>query len=327
MPTPDNVDPNSCILNCDAGKPAPTQAPAPTGNQAPPSGQQQSATDRVTSDSTEGRTRTRAIEDLFECDPNAAPDQAVNAGLLSGGIPGPGTTKQGSMGDCWVLASFMGFQVSEAGRAALAKLVTANPNGGYDVRFGSDCRMFHVDKVFADGARQVNGSTGSKDQGVISVLEAAFRQTSTPAKYQMCAGWFAPEAQKVITGTFSEEYPDLSPMGHKMRDRLTKDADDVNSLIASGRSAVVSTRKDTSFITDVMTPSGLKSSTKVKLVGQHQYVVTKAAQDGVWIMNPWGPNNSGDGGGEVWVPVAQIEDSFSDFAISAPIPDVSGKSC
>jgi hypothetical protein len=192
-------------------------------------------------------------------------------------------------------------------------MITASPGGGYDVEFGALCRKIHVDKVFSDGAKE------SGSQSAISILEAAYYQATVTDRVMMkCTGGFAYSSQEMITSKPSEHHL-VASIGDKVRDQLTDDFEKTNALIAEGRSVVVGTMFDMKFTTDVMRNGVLQRSTDVTTMGLHQYVVTKAAKDGVWVMNPWGPGNRADQGGEIWVPRAQINHSFSDLAISAPI--------
>lgn len=314
MPTPDKVDPNACILNCDAGRPTPpatgNQAPAPTVTQAPPTGQQ-GAQEGVQNQSDQNPPK-RVAKRLIDCDA-AKPDEAVKPGLMDGGIPRIDTAEQGGLGDCWVLASFLGFQASEKGREGLAKMITPSAKGGYDVKFGSSCVPYHVDKVYGDGAKFAG------DQGMISILESAYSQTGGGSSaYLMCVGGFSFTSQAKITGSESEHHL-VASIGNKVRDQVTQDHVKTNALIAEGRSVVLGTMKDMTFTTDVMRNGTLFRNQPVKTLGMHQYAVTKATPDGVWVVNPWGPGNSADGGGEIWIPKEQVNHSFSDIAISAPI--------
>jgi hypothetical protein len=326
MPTPDKVDPNSCILNCDAGRPTPpatgNQSP-PTATQAPTTGQQQSSTERVTENETEQNPRKKAS--YIKCNPNGQPDADLQSGLMNGGVPGPETTAQGALNDCWVIASIMGFQMSEAGRAGLAKMITASPGGGYDVRFGKfPCKPIHVDKVFSSGATQSGG------QGAVTIMEGAFYNSASSYKALMrCTGYFSSVSQSMIKGSKSDWTDVFTGDKNTVRDRLTGDAaGGINSGIQEGRSVVVGTAHDSTFTTAISTASGYEPSRLVTLQGKHQYVVVKAASDGVWVRNPWGSAGaSADGGGEIWVPKDQIANSFSDLAVSGKISDAFGKDC
>ncbi|MBS4104203.1 hypothetical protein [Tsukamurella paurometabola] len=316
MPTV-TAPPNNCILNCEpAQTPAPpaTQAPAPT---EPQSGQPPQ--DGVQNQSDQNPPK-RIARRLIDCDA-AKPDEAVQSGLMNGGIPRIDTAEQGGLGDCWVLASFLGFQASEKGREGLAKMITPSAGGGYDVKFGSNCKPFHVDKVYSEGARVAG------NQGAISILESAYSQTGGgAAAYLMCVGGFAFMSQQIITGGESEHHL-VASIGNKVRDQVTQDHEKTNALIAEGRSVVLGTMKDMTFTTDVMRNGVLSRDETVKTLGMHQYAVTKATPDGVWVVNPWGPGNPADRGGEIWIPKDQINHSFSDIAISAPISTAFERQC
>ncbi|WP_123932900.1 hypothetical protein [Gordonia sp. RS15-1S] len=64
-----------------------------------------------------------------------------------------------------------------------------------------------------------------------------------------------------------------------------------------------------------------KDNQKVTIKGAHAYVVVKAAPDGIWVKNPWGPANSADTGSVFWIPKENIDDDFTDVSISAPLTD------
>ncbi|WHU49327.1 hypothetical protein QNM97_10315 [Gordonia sp. L191] len=245
-----------------------------------------------------------------------APDTPVNAGIVQGGVPGPEGVAQGSLNDCWVLATVMGYQLSSKGREGLARMVVPSPRGGYDVHLtvNGKCETKHVDRVYGSGA------TDNGTQGIDSIIESAVSQVDENAVE--CAGGYPQNAQSLMSGSGSEHHSEHW-WTNKMADRLTNDSSDINSKIANGSSVVVGTggKEDKKIGTSIIENGKVKDGLTYSLKGGHAYVVTRASSDGIWVKNPWGPFNKLDHGNEFFIPKDQIDDDFTDVSISAPISD------
>ncbi|MGH3723155.1 MAG: C2 family cysteine protease [Mycobacterium sp.] len=266
-----------------------------------------------------------------KCFQASDPNTPVAKGIMGRPVPGPETTSQGQLGDCWLMATIMGFQVSEKGREGLSKLVVSKGDG-YDVIFGSLCgsQSVYVDKVYSSGAQEMVsptwndaglGSAQSVRQGLVSIIESATSQ-GWLGKLQMCRGSTLWLAEDLLSGGDGEYHMNTAaPWDHKMQDRLTRDADEVNKMIQNGQSVTVGTDDTSQFETTYRINGKLSPGHAVTVVGNHAYAVTAVQNDGIWVRNPWGLGNSADHGNEFWVPKAQIEHSFNDMAISTPISE------
>lgn len=241
-------------------------------------------------------------------------------------VPTDESMHQGSMNDCWLLATIMGYEVSQTGRDGLARLVTPTDDGGYDVRFAVDgaCQVRHVTKTF--------DPWGVQGQQIAKLFESAASQTESDAV--TCEGALPARAQALFSGGGQEWKRDGSmPLDHKVRDRLVADRDDINSRIQNGSSVVLGTGgKDwTTFGSSVRTSDGtVVDGLEVTVAGKHAYVVTEATDHGVWVRNPWGfigkyskddsaKQHAEYGNAEFFIPTDQIEQSFSTVSVSSPI--------
>ncbi len=220
--------------------------------------------------------------------------------------------KQGGAGDCWYIAALISIADSPGGADFIRDhMEWDEEKQGYWVTLyfpdGSPGKYF-VDSVYADGAGQgrVNWA---------SVYEAALVQHE--GGEDDINGGYSDNAFEIITGG------DASRGG--------TDVDKMRDALEDGKPVAVSTDSERKVLwvewggaptvdAQVENPPGVWTSTEIDIVDGHAYSVVDVDDDGnVFVVNPWGPGNSSDGGGVIKLSEEEFERAFSKQSIGSPL--------
>lgn len=246
-------------------------------------------------------------------DDEAIPDENVNGDVLEDTNWDPATVQQGNIGDCYLISTVMGYMRTADGRDLLERNVRWDEKAdGYWVTLyvnGQPSEYF-VDKIYEHGAEQVDGKTlwwQNTSPNIVSIYEAALAKAITYD--DLDDGGRASTTMEMITGqpaTYQDleysHYDDTTAAGAK--------------ALASGSSVVASSIPGDGKIelddVTVLRPDGSTVVTDVKIVKSHAYEVERIDSDGsVWLRNPWGPENSADGGGLLHLSADQVRTTFA----------------
>lgn len=215
---------------------------------------------------------------------------------------------QGSIGDCYLLASVMALMQTDQGDQILRdNMRWDDERQGYWVTFFADGKpvTYFVDKGQTSGATEDGGA------GVVSVYEAALREHLSFA--DLDDGGNPAELLELLTGTQTREY-DNPPLGGWSWDEMRNDLSTGDQLVGSTRESdeedglwsVEMTRRD---------EFGHLVTVNKDVVGGHAYTVVRIEDDGsVWLLNPWGPENTADDGGEFRVSAEDFDTIFHTVA-------------
>lgn len=224
---------------------------------------------------------------------------------IPGGLDGtspfdPLDVSQGSIGDCYLLASLMALMQTDAGDQLLRDNLRWDPDrGGYWV-------TLHVDGkevvYFVDRAQQ-NGALENGGPGIVSIYENAVNQHLQFSDLND-GGWPA-DALELLTGKDTKVYEDRTLLGWDWDD-IRDDVRDGDQLVAATREG----KKEGMWPVEAQRPGpdGTMQTVKVDIVGSHAYTIVSVEKNGdVVLMNPWGRDNGADGGG----PIRISEDDFT----------------
>lgn len=238
-----------------------------------------------------------------EADPlEHRPNKQVDDDLLESEGFDSTIVRQGSIGDCFLISSVISMLDTDEGDEFIGEHVRWDPDSdGYWVTLYPDGqpKEVFVDKVYAHGSTR---ALSGRPPSMASLYEAAFAQEFG---YGYLDGGYSSHALEVITGkestTLSSTFRGGLTSGH--REELRGVLEDGGQVIASSSK----TRNPTEL--SITRHDGTVE--EVRMVGQHAYVVTKIESDGsMWVHNPWGPNNSYDGGGEFKVSADDVPRVF-----------------
>lgn len=214
---------------------------------------------------------------------------------------------QGGIGDCYAIASIMALmQTNEGDQQLRDNLRWDAARSGYWVTLyddGEPVRYF-VDKG------QLGGATENGQPGIATIYEAALSQHL--GFTDLDDGGYPEDALAVLTGSSTKTYDDRPWLGW--------DVGGMRSDVADGAQLVASTRKpdngDTwSIEATQRSTGGANETVTLDVVGAHAYTIVKVEQDGsVWLLNPWGSENSADGGGPFRVSAKDFNTIFHTVA-------------
>ena len=221
----------------------------------------------------------------------------------------PEDVSQGSIGDCYVLATVMALMQTPEGDALLRENIRWDPvREGYWVTLYIDGRPT---PVFVERALHHGAEEGGAP-GVVSLYEAAFSEYES---WATLAGGSAHDVFPVIAGLGAERINWDASAGDTWDPGPARDAlDDGGFVVASAHptgdpAPTIQVTKENA--------DGSTSTTSVQIAGAHAYTVAGVEADGsVWVMNPWGQGNPYDAGGPFLVSAEDFERLFRAVSIS-----------
>ncbi|MBC6459530.1 hypothetical protein HKK72_16745 [Actinomadura sp. HBU206391] len=203
------------------------------------------------------------------------------------GVPALTDVTQGSLDDCWWMASLGALADTEEGAELIKEMITQNPNGTYTVRFadGEKVTITPFFPVKKDGSLAYANS-GQPPVLWPLVLEKAYAEKGGPREignglkitkeggYEEISRGFPSEAMKTLTGRPSTTYQAGQISASELRGWLD------NGLAVTA---------DTRAAKDI---AGYQAYDP-RVVAAHSYTVVGTAQDGtVFVRNPWGGPNA-----------------------------------
>ena len=233
---------------------------------------------------------------------------------------------QGSIGDCYYLASLMAVMNSPEGQALLADGIRPhyNQDGTID---GYIVTVYDKPGFFSSGSSTevlvrdtyANGARSSGSAGVISLYEKAFSQLhpggvnrSTFFESGIAAGYPRQALPRVTgQGTSTVHGDGFFGFGSGY------DASEQQTIIEaanSGQPTIANTECSDAFENrtapvDVTLPNG--QETRIDIYGGHAYVVTHADSSGLTLVNPHGTNTVSETGSAT--PTGEFTISWEDF--------------
>lgn len=234
-------------------------------------------------------------------DPLATPNVTVGPGVLDADNFDESDLNQGQIGDCFLLVGIQGLLRTSEGDQFLRDHVRWDPaTQAYIVTIYDDGTPVDVSvtQIFGGGAR----NNGQDKPSIASLYEAAFAEHFGR---DYLDGGHADEAMERITGHGSDGTGGIWP--------FNTDRGDARQAIDDGAIAAISSPRggDHTYDFTVRDADGNESTQSVDIVNKHAYQVEKIEENGdVWIRNPWGPENSADGGALIRVPSDVVDDIF-----------------
>lgn len=255
---------------------------------------------------------------------------------LRAGKYDPRNVRQGGIGDCYYLASLMAVMNSSDGQKRLADGIRPHYDSSGNID-GYYVTVYRKPGMFSGPSQEVlvrdtyaNGVSSSGHTGVISLYEKAYAQTFPDGVNGSgifgsggIDGGFPQNALPDITGKDTHTVDGAGVFGWgKGYDQSERQ--DIIDSVNSGRPTVASTDSSNNFTSKTAPvtatlPDGTQET--IKIYDSHSYMVKKADQSGVTLVNPHGknPRVTGDpvDGGEFTISWEDFEKYYGDVAIGS----------
>lgn len=256
---------------------------------------------------------------------------------LRAGKYDPRNVRQGGIGDCYYLASLMAVMNSSDGQKRLADGIRPHYDSSGNID-GYYVTVYRKPGMFSGPSQEVlvrdtyeNGVSSSGHTGVISLYEKAYAQTFPDGVNGSgifgsggIDGGFPQNALPDITGKDTHTVDGAGVFGWgKGYDQSERQ--DIIDSVNSGRPTVASTDSSNNFTSKTAPvtatlPDGTQET--IKIYDSHSYMVKKADQSGVTLVNPHGfnfiPNcNDPTPDGEFTISWEDFEKYYGDVAIGS----------
>lgn len=255
-------------------------------------------------------------------DDHFPPNRHIDYDVLKNGSFDPDDIRQGFIGDCYLLATLMGYLRTEAGQQMIRESIRWDPKKrGYWVTLYPDGepRESFVNQAFDSCAVEEDWRSGpfsGYKPGIAAIYESAVYQVI--GYEDLADGGWPKDTMEMLTGdgraTAYHSGPDGPPDDYLFQAQWKLD---------DGANVVVSTYDDALLpsgeyeeITVKRVVDGRTVTDQVELGAPHAYMVDKIDDDGIWIKNPHGPGNGSDGGGAFKISKADFNKYFTSLTIS-----------
>ncbi|WP_448749509.1 C2 family cysteine protease [Actinomyces sp.] len=256
---------------------------------------------------------------------------------LAAGTYDPRNVRQGGIGDCYYLASLMAVMNSSDGQKRLAQGIRPHYDSAGNID-GYYVRVYRNPGIFSGPSQEVlvrdtyeNGASSSGHTGVISLYEKAYAQTFPDGVNNSIAFGFG----GISGGHPQDALPDITGKGTHTVDGAggifgwgegydQSERQDIINSVNSGRPTVASTASSKNFTSKTAPvtatlPDGTQET--IKIYDSHSYMVKKADQSGVTLVNPHGSNPRATGGsvdgGEFTISWEDFQKYYGDVAIGS----------
>lgn len=256
---------------------------------------------------------------------------------LRAGKYDPRNVRQGGIGDCFYLASLMAIMNSSDGQKRLADGIRPHYDSSGNID-GYYVTVYRKPGVVSGPSQQVlvrdtyaNGVSSSGDTGVISLYEKAYAQTfpdGVNARGIFESGGigdgYPQDALPHITGKGTHTVYGAGGIFGWGEGYDQSERQEIIDSVNSGQPTVASTASSKNFTSKTAPvtatlPDGTQET--IEIHDSHSYMVEKADQSGVTLVNPHGnnPRVTGDpvDGGEFTISWEDFEKYYGDVAIGS----------
>lgn len=226
---------------------------------------------------------------------------------LAAGTYDPRNVRQGGIGDCYYLASLMAVMNSNDGQKRLADGIRPHYDSSGNID-GYYVTVYRKPGMFSGPSQEVlvrdtyaNGVSSSGHTGVISLYERAYAQTFPDGVNGRgifgsggIDGGFPQDALPHITGKGTHTVDGAGGIFGWGEGYDQSERQDIIDSVNSGRPTVASTESSKNFTSTTAPvtatlPDGTQET--IKIYDSHSYMVKKADQSGVTLVNPHGFNS------------------------------------
>lgn len=256
---------------------------------------------------------------------------------LRAGKYDPRNVRQGMIGDCYYLASLMAIMNSSDGQKRLADGIRPHYDSSGNID-GYYVTVYRKPGMFSGPSQEVlvrdtyaNGVSSSRHPGVISLYEKAYAQTfpdgvngSGIFESGGISGGYPQDALPHITGKGTHTVDGAGGIFGWGEGYDQSERQDIIDSVNSGRPTVASTASSKNFTSDTAPvtatlPDGTQET--IEIYDSHSYMVKKADQSGVTLVNPHGsnprPSGSKTSNGEFTISWEDFQKYYGDVAIGS----------
>lgn len=256
---------------------------------------------------------------------------------LRAGKYDPRNVRQRGIGDCYYLASLMAVMNSSDGQKRLADGIHPHYDSSGNID-GYYVTVYRKPGMFSGPSQEVlvrdtyaNGVSSSRHTGVISLYEKAYAQTFPDGVNDRrifgsggIDSGFPQDALPHITGKGTHTVDGAGGIFGWGEGYDQSERQDIIDSVNSGRPTVASTASSKNFTSKTAPvtatlPDGTQET--IKIYDSHSYMVKKADQSGVTLVNPHGsnPRVTGDpvDGGDFTISWEDFQKYYGDVAIGS----------